>query len=172
MVNRDSFVIEDARLMFRNFAGREREFNSAGDRNFCILLEPHMAEQLRHDGWNVKELKVKEEGETPQAYIQVTVNYSKGRPPRCVLISSRGRNDLGADEVEILDVVDIARADVSLNPYHWEVRDNKGVKAYLKSIYVTAQEDELDIKYAQVPEKAGTPTDDPPPWETPGGDDD
>lgn len=150
MATADNLIVEDATIMFRNFAGREQQFNNEGDRNFCLFLDPKLADKLRKEGWNVKELRPREEGDEPQAYIQVAVNYKKGRPPRVVLISSQGRVDLGADEVEILDYADIKQIDVILNPYSWEVSGNKGIKAYLKSAFVTINEDELELKYAGI----------------------
>jgi hypothetical protein len=153
----DEIMIEDADLLFRNFAGRERDFNSEGDRNFCIMLDkrPEIVQIMEERGWNVKFLKPREDDDGPRPYIQVKVEYSKGRPPRCVLVSSRGRTDLGADEVALLDMADIKSADVILNGYHWTVREGtpqeaSGVKAYLKSIYLTINEDELDLKYADL----------------------
>ncbi len=53
----DNLMIENARIMFRNFAGREQQFNSQGDRNFCIFLEPDQAEDLLKRGWNIKYLE-------------------------------------------------------------------------------------------------------------------
>lgn len=152
MAKPENVLIEDARIIFRNFAGREQQFNSAGDRNFCVLLEPDLASRMEQEGWNVKRLRAREEGDEPQPYLQVTVNYAKGRPPRCVMITSRGRVDLGADEVEIFDWADIKKVDLILNPYSWEVSGKKGIKAYLKSIFVTLNEDELELKYSDVQE--------------------
>lgn len=144
-------TIEDARIIFRNLGGREGEYNREGDRNFCVLIDDETAEKMGQDGWNVKFLKPREEGDTPQAYIPVSVSY-KNRPPRVVLITSRGRTTLPEDLVEMIDYVDIQKVDMVLNPYQWVVRDNSGVKAYLKSMFVTVMEDELDRKYADVPE--------------------
>jgi hypothetical protein len=148
----DNLMIENANIMFRNFAGREQAFNSEGDRNFCIFLEPKLAEKLLAQGWNVKQLRAREEDDEPQSYIQVSVNYKKGRPPRVVIITSRGRLDLGADEVEMLDYADLKNVDVILNPYEWEVNGKSGIKAYLKSAFFTINEDEFDLKYADVPD--------------------
>lgn len=156
MARLDNRIFEDARVVFRNFAGREQQFNSAGDRNFCILLDPKKAEDMRSEGWNVKQLKSREEGEPPTDYIQVAVNYGKGRPPQVTILTSTGRTDLGADEVAMLDYADVKNWDLSLNPYEWEVNGNKGIKAYLAKAFVTLNEDELDLKYALPPDENPT----------------
>lgn len=157
MAQLENLMIENAQVLFRNFAGREQQFNSAGDRNFCVILDPKLAEQLKKDGWNVKELRALEEGEEPKKYLQVSVNYGKGRPPQVVIVTRRGRIDLGSDEVEMLDYADAKNWDIILNPYSWEVNGNKGVKAYLKKAFVTINEDDLDLKYSDIPD-AQTPT--------------
>lgn len=144
-------TLEGVRIGFRNFAGEEKQYNRKGDRNFAVFLEPEVAEAMAKDGWNVKYLKPREDDEAPQAYLQVAVNFS-GRPPRIVMISSRGRVNLGEDEVSILDWAQFQNVDLIVRPYEWEVSGKTGVKAYLQTIYATIEEDELDLKYADVPE--------------------
>ena len=144
--------IDDARIMFCNFEGRPGKFNRDGDRNFCVLLDEDIAQAMMSDGWNIKRLKPREddEGELPEGtpYIQVSVKYTH-KPPRIVLISSAGRTELTEDLVEMLDTVDIAKADLILNPYSWELPDgSSGVKAYLKTLFVIINEDELEKRYA------------------------
>jgi hypothetical protein len=151
-------VMEGVRLIFKNFTGKEGQYNREGDRNFGVILPPDVAEQMLADGWNVKFLKAREEGDTEDAYLSVTVNF-KGRPPRCVIISSKGRTELGEDEVEMLDWVDIQNVDLIVRPYEWTVNGKSGVKAYLKSIFVTIEEDELELKYADVTPIRNTPRD-------------
>lgn len=151
----DNVMIEDARIVFRNFEGKEGPYNRAGDRNFAIFLDDATAEQMVADGWNVKHMKPLEDedvGISPQAYIQVAVSY-KGRPPKIAMITSRGRTFLGESEVEMLDWVEIKTADVILNPYVWAVGDKTGIKAYLQTLYITIVEDPLDLKYAEMEER-------------------
>lgn len=152
MANEDTVLMEGVRIIFRNFSGKEGQYNREGDRNFAVLLDDTAAEAMTSDGWNVKWLKPREddEEETQQAYLPVSVNFEKGRPPRVVMITSRGRTNLDADGVELLDWADITNVDLIVRPYTWEVSGKTGVKAYLQSLYVTIEEDELERKYAEL----------------------
>lgn len=147
--NDGNVVMENVRIIFRNFKGKEGMYNREGDRNFAVLLDEKTAKLMSDDGWNVKYLKAREEGDEEQAYLQVSVNF-KGRPPRIVMITSRGRTDLGEDECELLDWADIRNVDLIVRPYDWSVNGKTGTKAYLKSLFVTIEEDELELKYADV----------------------
>lgn len=151
--NDNTVVMENVRIIFRNFAGREGMYNREGDRNFCVLLDNETAEQMERDGWNVKVLAARDEGEEDQPYLQVSVNF-KGRPPRVVMITSRGRTTLHEDEVELLDWADIRMVDMIIRPYEWAVNGKTGIKAYLQSIFVTIEEDELELKYSEVADAA------------------
>lgn len=146
---------DDARILFRNFSGEQKRFNAAGNRNFCVVLDHETAAEMAEEGWNIKTLKPREEGDLPQPYIQVAVSY-KVRPPRVVLLSSRGRTSIPEDLVGMVDFVDIEKVDLIVRPRPWEVDGNTGVKAYLQSIYITIAEDALEQRYSKVPEIAGS----------------
>jgi hypothetical protein len=147
-------VMEGMRIIFRNFAGKEGMYNREGDRNFSVLLDDRGATEMAKDGWNVKWLKAREEGEAEQAYLPISVNF-KGRPPKVVMITSRGRTNLLEDEVEILDWADIRETDLIVRPYDWSVNGKSGIKAYLQSIFVTIEEDALELKYGDIPMRGG-----------------
>jgi hypothetical protein len=150
MVKEDkTILLEDVKIIFRNFAGREGQYNREGDRNFCVLLDHETAQKLDDTGWNVKVLTARDEDEEDQPYLPVSVNF-KGRPPRVVMVTSRGRTTLHEDEVELLDWADIRTVDLILNPYEWAVNGKTGIKAYLQSCFVTIEEDALELKYADV----------------------
>jgi hypothetical protein len=144
--NDKNVTLEDVTIAFRNFAGKEDVYNREGDRNFAILLDGETAARMERDGWNVKYLREREEGDGQQAYIQVAVSY-KNRPPRVAMVTSRGLSYLGEDMIETLDWVDIETADVTLNPYEWVVNGKTGVKAYLQTLYVKIEEDYLQMKW-------------------------
>ena len=153
MSNTNNVVIENARIRFKNFSGKAGRFNQEGNRNFCVLLEDGLAEMLKEEGWAVKYLKPLDEEEAPQAYLQVSVKFSN-IPPKVVLVSSRGQTILDESTISTLDYADLAKVDIILRPYNWEVRGETGVKAYLKTMYATLDEDPLELKYADAPDSA------------------
>jgi len=149
--NDNTVLMEGVRIIFRNFAGKEGQYNREGDRNFAVLLDDKTAKAMANDNWNVKWLRprTEDEEEAPQAYLPISVNF-KGRPPRIVVITSRGRTNIDEDQIEMLDWVDIINVDLIVRPYEWTVNKKSGVKAYLQSIYVTIEEDPLEIKYSEL----------------------
>jgi hypothetical protein len=159
----EPFTLENARIIFRNFAGKEGAYNREGDRNFCVILEPDMAERLELEGWNIKTLRGREEDEPDVPYLSVSVGY-KSRPPTIVMIGSRGRTSLGADDIELLDWVDIKTCDIVIRPYVWTIGLKTGVKAYVKALYAILEEDDLAIKYAVIPEVPMSENPSKPPW--------
>lgn len=155
-----NITIEDARLVFRNFSGKEGQYNREGDRNFAVILPDALAEEMGTGGWNIKYLKPRDEDDQPTPYVQVTVGY-KGKPPRVVMISSRGRTNLGEEDVNVLDWAEIEKADLIIRPYEWVVNGKTGIKAYLQSLFITISEDELELKYADVEDSGRGPAANP-----------
>ena len=150
---KENITIENVRIGFRNFSGKEGKFNPEGRRNFCVFLESDIGKELERDGWNVRWLDPREEGDERQAYLQVAVSYDKFAP-RIVLVSSRGKSLLTEETVNILDWAEIKFVDLTIRPYNWDANGKTGVKAYIKSMFVTIYEDELDQKYYDVPDSA------------------
>jgi hypothetical protein len=150
--------IEGARIIFRNFEGRPGKYNAPGERNFAVVLEEDMAQILLEDGWNVRWLDPREdaeEGTERVPFLSVNVKYGTRRTPRVALITSRGLTDLKEHEVETIDQVNIINCDMMIRPWGWENNGKKGISAYLQSIYVTIEEDELELKYADLPKASG-----------------
>lgn len=149
----NNIVIENAQIRFRNFSGKPGKYNAEGRRNFCVLLDEDIADQIKDDGWNVKYLNPRDEDDEPQAYLQVAVNF-ENIPPKIYLITTNGKTLLDEESVNILDWAEIQNVDLIIRPYVWEVNNKTGVKAYCKSMYVTIVQDEFDQKYSDVPDSA------------------
>ncbi len=154
MIKGGLIAIEDARIFFRNFAGKESKYNREGKRNFCVEIEDEdFAQQMIRDGWNVKLRPPREEGDPVRYYIQVAVNF-RNYPPHIVLVTRKNQTDLTEDEVHKLDSADIQSVDMVINPRPWRSQEGTpnektGVKAYLREMYVTLNEDEFAEKYAR-----------------------
>lgn len=158
MADDNTVIMEGVTIIFRNFEGKEGQYNRKGVRNFAVLLDDALANTMAEDGWNVKYLQPREEDEddsTPQAYLPVEVAFDKGRPPHVVLVTSRGRTNLDENQVEMLDWADLLNVDLIVRPYHWDVNGKSGVKAYLKSLYATIEEDVLEQKYSEMDQANG-----------------
>lgn len=151
---RRTATLEDIQIpkFLRRFAGKADQYNREGDRNFGVFIPPEVATEMIEDGWAIKQFDAREEGDDPQDWIKVKVNFRGPRPPRVVMISSRGRTTLGEDEIAILDWANIEHADLIISPYEWEVNGKTGISAYLQTLFVTIEEDDLERKYADVPE--------------------
>lgn len=148
------YTIKDARVMWRNFAGREAKYNAKGNRNFTIFLTPEDAENLAKMDLNVKTLPEREEGQTPQDILKVKVSF-KGRPPRLVLVTHKGRTQLDEETAMLLDTASVKKVDLILSPYWWDVDGKEGVAVSLKAIYMTIVEDELEMMYSDLPDATG-----------------
>ena len=142
----DNIVVENARLIFKNFAGEESKFNRAGNRNFCVILDGDSAEDLRQMGWNVKALRPREDEDEPTYYLQVTIAFGNF-PPKVIMISGKTKTVLDEESISTLDYAEIANVDLIIRPYHWEVNGKEGIKAYLKTMYVTIEQDVFAGKY-------------------------
>jgi hypothetical protein len=143
--------LENVRIGFRNFEGREGMYNKKGERSFAVFLDKHTAEDLAADGWNVKfpkedRTQVDPEADAREPYLQVSVGF-EAYPANVFLISNGNPTKLTEDEVPMLDWAEIENVDLVLRPYEWSVNRNSGIKAYLKSGYFTIVTDRFAAKY-------------------------
>ena len=147
MAERNYLSIENARFVFKNFSGKESKFNAAGHKNFGLIIPDDMVDQLMDEGWNVRILAPRDEGDEPVHYISVNVSYEQ-QPPVIYLISGRTKSVLDESSIGELDYADIVSADLVISPYHWEMGNKTGVKGYLRTAYITVQLDAFAQKYS------------------------
>lgn len=146
--------IDDARLIWRNFSGREDRFNREGDRKFNLIIpDEEMAEALQNDtnqfgaGWNVKIKPPREEGDEPFIYLPVKVKFND-RGPRVYLESGRKRVLLHEDTISMLDDIDILSVDLDIRPYDDEINGKPFRAAYLQSMVVRQNLDRFEARFA------------------------
>lgn len=146
-----NIVIRDAKLLNTNFAGKERGINPEGKRNFCVYLDTDLAEELAADGWNVKPGTAYHDGEEPRPFLPVAVSFDP-YPPKVYMVTSKHKIKLNEDTIAELDDSEFEKVDLIIRPYSYTVGNKSGVKAYLKSMYATIVEDELDLEYSDIPD--------------------
>lgn len=149
------FDVPGRAVRFRNFAGKAGQFNNEGERYFCLMIDDDTAETMKEEGWNVKYLKPKSPEDEPAPYIQVKVEFRKGRPPKMVQITRRGKTFIDEENVGNLDWADIEKVDVSINPSKWSLPSGRsGITAYLKKMNIFLEEDDFEDRYYDVPDSA------------------
>lgn len=145
---RDILQIDDARIIYRNFAGRGDKYNREGDRNFAVLIpDEKLADELAKRGWNVKVKPPREDGDTPFMFLPVKVKFND-RGPNVYLKTGDAQNRLDEESVSILDNIDIVGVDLDIRPYDWSVNGKDGRTAYLQAIRVTQDVDRFADRYA------------------------
>jgi hypothetical protein len=151
---RQEVLLDDVRLIFRNFSGEARTYNDKGKRNFNVILDEETAKAMEKDGWNIKRKQPWEEGDPELLLLKVNIKYwgrdgRRLKPPKVVIITSLGKTSLTEDMISLLDWAEITHADLIINP--WEYEPGK-LTAYLDSLYVHIKENELELRYRDVPE--------------------
>lgn len=145
----DNVTLEGCKIIWKNFSGRKQTFNNEGDRNFALVLDADMADHLKKIGWNVKYREGRNEEEDPLHYLKVTVAFGD-YPPAVYQVKTNGFLPLDDRTINMLDGMPIKHVDIVFSPYNWTHDGRTGVTAYLKKLYAVIEEDELDLKYAQL----------------------
>ena len=143
-------AMENVRIGFKNFEGREGPYNRKGERDFVVFLDSDFAKELESEGWNIKWPKsnahILPEEDDRDPYLPVGVGF-EFYPAKVYLISNDNVTQIGPDETEMLDWAELKNVDLVIRPYEWEVNGKKGIKAYLKAGYFTIVTNAFDEKY-------------------------
>lgn len=150
----ENLKIENASIVYKNFAGTRDEYHP-GRRTFHVVLDDEEAAALEADGWNVRTKPSKADPEVMFHTLPVEARFDN-YPPKIVVISESSKKVTFLDESNVsrLDSAAIKTIDLMLSPSKWTNGGRSGIKAYLKTAYVTIEEDDLDLKYAALLDEA------------------
>lgn len=150
MANVNNINIEGALIIWKNFSGERDKFNP-GKRGFSVVIDDAvMADELKQEGWNVKERPLQEGADPSEQEWTLPVKLNMNRYTQVWLIVGNHKTLLNEDTVAQLDVVDIVNCDISIRPYEWEMSGRTGITAYVDSMYVTIRENKFAEKYADL----------------------
>ena len=150
MANVNNINIEGATIIWKNFSGERNKFNP-GKRGFSVVIDDTvMADELRQEGWNVKDRPLQEGADDSEQEWTLPVKLNMNRYTQVWLIVGNHKTLLDEDTVSQLDVVDIVNCDISIRPYEWEMNGRTGIAAYVDSMYVTIRENKFAEKYADL----------------------
>ena len=142
--------IEGAIIIWPNFSG-ERDKYKPGKRGFSVVIDDAaMAEELRNEGWNVKDRPLPEGADPSEQEWTLPVKLNMNRYTQVWLIVGNHKTLLDENTVAQLDVVDFVNCDISIRPYEWEMGGRNGITAYVDSMYVTIRENKFAEKYADL----------------------
>lgn len=145
----DNIIIEDAKIFWKNLSGAPDKFNSqGGNRTFCVWI-PSLedAQALLDIGWPIKYSQPRDEQEDPRPYLKVKATYGKV-PPNIYICNKHNKTLLDSSTVGIIDNAEIKRVDVEIRPYCYEnIAGKSGISAYVKTMYVTIQDDPFADRY-------------------------
>lgn len=151
LINGD-ISIQNATIMrfgnWSNFEGKPTKFTPAGGkRTFNLVLTEVVADALRADGWNVKTLESREEGDEPTYITQIIVNLNSDPPPVIKIYTNfhgkKRANELNENTIKILDTVSIENIDMVIHPYvHNFPNSQYTTNGYIKGLFVTQAYDE------------------------------
>lgn len=156
-------VIENAYIMprpWRNFSGSANKYNSAGNRNFMVKINPDDVEDMVNAGWTIKERVNRNDENVSDYFLKVRVRWHDDIPveddrTKLYLVNpdAKTKTLLTPETVSVLDYAAIQSADLVINPNHY-IMDSpdgsrrEGNSAYLESGYFVLESSPFDEKYS------------------------
>ena len=152
MLNPENIYFENAEITFKNFSGRPTKYQrQEGFRTFSVVVDdPDMAQHLSEDGWNVRILRPRNEGDAPKYVLDVSINFNFWKKPEIYMICDGHKTKIDEEDLDILDGADIITSDIVVRPRLWDDNGTTRIKAYLQELYVTIQQSRFAAKYADM----------------------
>lgn len=129
--------INDARIINKNFSGIEKQYNPAGTRTFCVILDNAAeAQSLSDQGWNIRILKPTDEFPEGGYMLPVEARFGDYPPVIWVRKGDGAPMQLEEDAVGELDRMWIKSASMRVSGSEWAPGK---IKAYLRELYANLE---------------------------------
>lgn len=129
--------INDARIINKNFSGIEKQYNPAGTRTFCVILDNATeAQSLSDQGWNIRILKPTDEFPDGGYMLPVEARFGDYPPVIWVRKGDGAPMQLEEDAVGELDRMWIKSASMRVSGSEWAPGK---IKAYLRELYANLE---------------------------------
>ncbi len=148
--------ITDGEIAYSNFSGRPTQFKpEGGERTVTFVIPPEIVEDLKADGWNIREQVFANDPDREPRYLleaRLTFRTRNGQPrdPKIFIVRSDSMVHMTEETIDTLDRADILSVDAVLGPSYWEWGGRRGIRAYVNSMYVTIKENPIDEKYRKM----------------------
>ena len=142
-----SIKIENAKIMFRDFAGKVDEYNPTGKRSFCVILDEDMAQQFQDDGFNIKVTKPKNADYFPVKYLKVNVSYKVSAPLVRCYFGNKYR-DYSENTLMAIDHMNFENVDLVLSVSRGMYLGKPYTTAYLSEFHGVVKESPYASKYS------------------------
>lgn len=142
-----TFTVTGEQLIFKNFGGVATKFTKEGYRYFGVLLEEQMAKAMIEEGWNIKHTHATGGPSQPFLMVKVVFGFAPNEPLAGIVDedvvsldwitnASSGERVVEATAYK-LDDVDIKSAELTIFPLVWEIKNKKGITAFLQTMTFT-----------------------------------
>lgn len=151
------YLVDNAQIIWTNFAGRENAMNREGKRNFnWVIPDPELAQQIAALGFNVRHRSVRDGYDGDEFdHLKIDISYEtdKGIPieeinpewlPEVYLVDDNDCATLIEKEgLGELDGKTITFALFEFRPHDWAVGNKSGTAAKLKRLFLKVKRDPL-----------------------------
>lgn len=157
--------LDNSDIIFRNFAGVEKQYNTEGDRNFCVRLDPDVANTLAEYGVPIKILDPRAEDDEPTRFMKVKIkDWSKiysatvnQRWPEDMTLAQRMEKQLLSDKAlySLDDPANINSAWLVCTFYHWtmgQASKKSGISVSLEKGFFKLEPNEMESKFFGIPD--------------------
>lgn len=146
----DDWEVENAQIKwpFSHFDGRQDTFNDEGDHNFTVIVDEERAQEMMAEGWPIKVMDGREEGDPPEYLLKVKISYRYEAPP-IFFIKGDKRYRAGKEDLADIKRATVQQIDVIISPKPWIHGRDTGITAYVKEMYVLINQSRFGEKYSE-----------------------